>query len=100
MRSGNDPKLSPRAELGEKLNQKLGVLWCRCWALVIGVAAVALLGWYFTSAQNKAFGATLFITTISVVLLAVSRHLWRNKDGLTEILDGANYTEGKSRRDD
>ena len=60
---------------------------------------MALLGWYFTSAENKAFGATLFITTIAVVLLAVSRHLWRNKDGLVEILDGADYEAEKPSND-
>ena len=97
MQPDNEPNLSPRAQRGEALNQWLGVIWCRCWALVIGLAAVALLAWYFTVAQNKAFGATLFVTTISVVLLAVSRHLWRNKDGLAEILDGANYVARPAR---
>ena len=86
MQPDNDPKLSPRAQRDEALNQKLGSLWSRFWAVVTGLAAVALIAWYFTVAQNKAFGATLFVTTISVVLLAVSRHLWRNKDGLAEAL--------------
>ena len=98
MQPDSDPRLSTRAQRGEALNQKLGMLWCRFWAIVVAVAGVTLLGWYLTSAPNKAFGATLFIATISVALLAVARHLWRNKDGLTEILDGANYLEGKSRR--
>ena len=99
MQPDSEPKLSPRAQRGEALNQKLGMLWCRFWAIVVAVAGVTLLGWYFTSAQNKAFGATLFITTIAVILLAVSRHLWSNKDGLAEILDGANYVESKPQRD-
>ena len=93
MQHDNDPKLSPRTRRGEAINHKLGLLWSRFWAFVIGSAAVALLTWYFTIAQNKAFGATLFVTTISVILLAVSRHLWNNKDGLAEILDGANYSD-------
>ena len=100
MQPENDPKLLPRAQRGEALNQKLGMLWCRFWALAIGVAAVVLLAWYFTIAQNKAFGATLFVTTISAVLLAVSRHLWRNKDGLAEILDGSNYVDRRSQQKD
>ena len=93
-----EPNLSPRAQRGEALNQKLGVLWSRCWALVIGSAGVALLAWYFTVAQNKAFGATLFVTTISVILLAVSRHLWRNRESLAEILDGAKYSDRPSQQ--
>ena len=99
MQPENDPKLSPRAH-GEALNQTLGVLWCRFWALLVGSGAVALLAWYFTIAQNKAFGATLFVTTIIAVLLAVSRHLWRNKDGLAEILDGSNYVDRRSQQKD
>ena len=99
MQTDIEPKLSPRAQRGEALNQTLGMMWCRFWATVVGAAGVTLLGWYFTSAQNKAFGATLFVTTIAVILLAVSRHLWSKKDGLAEILDGANYVESKSRGD-
>lgn len=89
MHPDRDKNLSPRARRGEELNRKLGVLWSRFWALVVGSAGIALLFWFFTSAENQALGPTIFITSIGLVLLLVARHLWHNKDGLTETLDGA-----------
>jgi hypothetical protein len=87
MRTDREPNLSPRARRGEELNQKLGMLWSRFWAVVVGSAGVALLAWFYTGAENTTLGETLFVTAIGLLLLFVARHLWRNKDGLTEILD-------------
>ena len=84
-----DNNLSPRARRGEELNRKLGMLWSRFWAVVVGIAGVALLVWFYTSAENKTIGPIIFITSIGLGLLLVARHLWRNEDGLTEILDDA-----------
>ena len=68
-------------------DQKLGVLWSRFWSLVVGFAGIALLFWFFTNATNATLGSTIFISAIGLGLLLVARHLWRNKDSLTEILD-------------
>ena len=87
MQSDGDKTLSPRARRGEELNRKLGMLWSRFWAIVVGIAGVALLVWFYTSAPNKEVGSTIFITVIGLVLLFAARVLWRSKDGLTEILD-------------
>jgi hypothetical protein len=96
MTNESDKNLSPRARRGEELNQKLGRLWSRFWALVVGTAGVALLVWFFTSAENTAVGPGVFITSIGIGLLLVARHLWRNKDGLTEILDNADTPPPRS----
>lgn len=77
----------PRIRRAEKLDRKLGVLWSRFWALVVRSAGFALVLWYFTSVESMAIGSTLFVTTIGVLLLGVSRHLWRNDDGLARILE-------------
>lgn len=97
MVSDRDQDLSPRARRGAALNRKLGVLWSRFWALVVGSAGIALILWYFTSAENMAIGSTLFVTFVGVLLLGVSCHLWRNDDGLAEILDGADTSRRRSR---
>lgn len=57
MQPDRNKNLSPRAQRGEELNQKLG--------------------------------GTVFIVAIGAGMLFVARHLWNNRDGLTEILDGA-----------
>ena len=88
MRPEDRPELSPRARRGAELDRKLGVIWSRFWALVVGSAGVALLVWFFSSAKDATLGSAIFITGISVGLLLVARHLWRNKDDLTAILDG------------
>lgn len=72
------------------------MLWSRFWALVVGSAGVTLLSWFFTSAENKTLGPTIFITSIGLVLLLVARHLWRSRDGLTEILDGVDTSARRS----
>ncbi len=69
MQSDGDENLSPRARRGEELNRKLGMLWSRFWAVVVGIAGIALLVWFYTSAPNKEVGATIFITAIGIALL-------------------------------
>ena len=96
MDSDSDQNRSSRARRGAALDRKLGVLWSRFWALVVGSAGIALVLWYFTSAENMAFGSTLFITTIGVLLLAVSRHLWNNNDDLSAILDDVDSSKHRS----
>ncbi len=98
MNKDRDNNLSPRARRGEELNRKLGMLWSRFWAAIVGFAGVALLVWFFTSAENKALGPTVFIASIGLVLLLVAWHLWRNKDGLTEILDDVDTPVRRSER--
>ena len=71
----------------KRLDKKLGMLWSRFWAIVIGLAGVGLLSWYFTAATDKSLGGTVFIVGIGAVLLFVARVLWRQKDGIVEILD-------------
>ena len=98
MEKDNDRKLSPRAKRVEQLDRKLGILWSRFWALVVGSAAVALLAWYFTSAESTPVDSTIFITVIGVGLLLVARHLWRNKDDLSAILDDLDEPVRKSQK--
>ncbi|MBT8065708.1 MAG: hypothetical protein KJO09_00595 [Gammaproteobacteria bacterium] len=89
MQPDRNQNLSPRAQRGEELNQKLGLLWSRFWSVIVGIAGLALMAWFFTSAENKTPGGTVFIVAIGVGMLFVARHLWNNRDGLTEMLDGA-----------
>lgn len=89
MKTDRKQNLSQRAKCGEALNQKLGMLWSRFWATFVGSAGIALQVWFFAAAENKTLGSTIFITSIGLLLLLLARHLWRNMDGLTEILDDA-----------
>ena len=98
MQPDQNKPLSPRAQRGEELNRKLGILWSRVWSVIVGIAAITLLAWFFTSADNKTLGGTVFIAAIGIGMLFVARHLWNNKDGLTEILDDADYRPGKGDR--
>ena len=68
----SDNNTSSLADRGEALDYKLGRLWSR---------------WFFTDAESPPLGATIFSTAIGVGLLLVARHLWRNNDRLTAILD-------------
>jgi fatty acid desaturase len=93
MQPDRDKNLSTRAQRGEALDRKLGMLWSRFWSVIVGLAGVALLAWFFSSAENQTVGGIVFIVAIGVGMLLVSRHLWRNKDRLTDILDDADYRE-------
>ena len=87
MQTSQDNDTPSLADRGEALDYKLGRLWSRFWAVVVGIAGVAWLAWFFTGAESPTLGATIFSTAIGVGLLLVARHLWRNKDRLTAILD-------------
>jgi len=88
MQQKSDEKLSPHAQRGKELNQKLGMLWGRFWAIVVALAGIALMLWFFTSVETMTLGSVVFISAIGIGMLLVARHLWRNKDGFTETIDG------------
>lgn len=94
----SDQNLSPLARRGEELDRKLGVLWSRFWSLVVGSAGLALLFWFFTRATNATLGSTAFISAIGLGLLLLARHLWRNKDSLTAILDDVDEPARRSKK--
>jgi hypothetical protein len=89
MSSPRETKTPSLADRGEALDYKLGRLWGRFWAIVVGIAGVVWLAWFFTGAESPTLGSATFSTAIGVGLLLVARHLWRNKDRLTSILDEA-----------
>jgi len=87
MNTNHKKEPSTLASGGERLDRKLGMLWSRLWALIIGTAGVALLAWFFTAAEDKSTGGIVFIVMIGGLLLLLARYLWRSKDGIVETLD-------------
>ena len=78
---------TPRAERLDAPDRKLGMLWNRLWSVVVGLAGVIWLWWYFTKAENPTTGSIVFAAVIGLVLLLVSWHLWRAKDRLSDLVD-------------
>ena len=89
MQTEPEQKLSPRAQRFDALDKKLGRLWNRFWALVVGAAGIAWLGWYFMTAENATAGSMTFAAIIGLVLLFVARVLWRSNDRVTDLIDDA-----------
>ena len=99
MKPDRDENLSPRAQRVDAMDKKLGMLWSRLWSVIVGLAGIALLAWFFNSAEQITLGGTIFIVAIGVGLLFVSLHLWRNKDRLTDILDNTDTSDSDSDSD-